>query len=109
MKYFCTPDKRNGTCYYEFQRGGFNENFWLEDSLLIHDDDWYDSGLEEFFFAELPDLEEYGNVQVDAQTWKALLDRAFEYDEVVKEALAELNVWVKETFAENDIFTILGL
>lgn len=109
MKYFCTPEERNGTCYYEFQRGGFNENFWLEDSVLIHDDEWYESGLEDFFFTELPDLEEYGTAEIDAQMWKELLDKAFGYDETVKEALAELNVWVKETFAENEIFTILGL
>lgn len=109
MKYFCTPQERNGTCYIEFQRGGFNENFWLEDSLLIHDDDWYDSGLEEFFFTELPELEDYGTAEIHAELWKELLDRAFNYEDTVKEALAELNVWVKEAFISNEVFTVLGL
>lgn len=109
MKYFCTPDERKGTCYYEFQRGGFNENFWLEDSLLIHDDVWYDTGLEDFFFEEEPDLDSYGTTKIDADSWANLLLRAKEYDETVQEAMSELDEWVKDNFKEHDIFTIVGL
>ncbi|MCQ2465415.1 MAG: hypothetical protein MJ095_07530 [Oscillospiraceae bacterium] len=109
MKYFCTPDERNGTCYYEFQKGGFNENFWLQDSLLIHDDDWYDSGLEDFFFTEVPDLDDYGTTEISHEQWDALMDRSSDYDETVREALAELAVWAEETFRDNEVFSILGL
>ena len=39
MKYFCTEDKRVGTCYHEFQKGKWDEHtFWKEDSLLLSDD-----------------------------------------------------------------------
>lgn len=109
MKYFCTPEERNGTCYCEFQRGGFNENFWLEDSLLIHDDVWYDTGLEDFFFEVLPDLEMYGTAEIGPDQWSSIMSSADEYDDTVTEALEELDEWVQETFEINDVFTILGL
>lgn len=109
MKYFCTPEERNGTCYYEFQKGGFNENFWLDSSLLIHDDVWYDSGLEDFFFAEVPDLDEYGTTEINREQWSSLTERASEYDETVQEAIEELDVWARETFEEYDVFSVLGL
>lgn len=109
MKYFCTSEERKGTCYYEFQKGGFNENFWLEDSLLIHDDDWYDSGLEDFFSAEVPDLDMYGTTSVTKEQWERILAAADTYEETVTEAVNELAEWVNETFKEYDVFTILGL
>lgn len=109
MKYFCTSDERKGTCYIEFQKGEFNENFWLDDSLLIDDDSWYDSGLEDFFFAELPELEDFGTVSVTNEQWKVICDRAEEYEESVSEAVGELKDWAEETFREHDVFTILGL
>lgn len=109
MKYFCRPGDRKGTCYYEFQKGEFDETFWKDDSLLIHDDDWYDSGLEDFFFAEIPDLDEYGTTTVKREQWDEIREHASEYDEIVNEALAELDEWVKETFEEYDEFSILGL
>ena len=109
MKYFCTPEERNGTCYYEFQKGGFNENFWLETSLLIHDDVWYDSGLEDFFFEVIPDLDTYGTPTVTKEQWEEVLAKAEDYDETVAEAIAELDEWVSETFKDNEVFSILGL
>ncbi len=109
MKYFCTPDERNGTCYYEFQKGGFNENFWLPDSLLIHDDDWYDSGLEDFFLETVPDLDTYGTTEINREQWKKIMEQSLGCDEVQREALAELNEWVQETFTDNEVFTVLGL
>lgn len=109
MKYFCRPDDRKGTCYYEFQKGGFDETFWKADSLLIHDDSWYDSGLEDFFFTEIPDLDEYGTTTVNRTDWETIRKRASEYGDDVNEALAELDEWLYETFEEYDEFTILGL
>lgn len=109
MKYFCKPDKRKGTCYYEFQRGGFNEEFWLEDSLLIEDEIWYDSGLEDFFFETVPDLELYGTAEIDETMWKNILEKTEDSEETVKEALEELGEWVKDNFKENKTFTIAGL
>ena len=109
MKYFCKPDERRGTCYYEFQRGGFNEEFWLEDSLLIGDGIWYDSGLEDFFFEAVPDLALYGTAEIDEEMWRNILEKAKDSEETVKEALEELDEWVKDNFKENNTFTIAGL
>jgi len=109
MKYFCKSDERKGTCYYVFQKGGFNEKFWLEDSLLIHDDVWYDSGLEDFFFAEVEELEAYGTTEINRSMWENILKRADDYDEITREAIGELSEWVEENFKENEVFTILGL
>ncbi|MDD6825788.1 MAG: hypothetical protein PUE12_06700 [Oscillospiraceae bacterium] len=109
MKYFCTPDERKGTCYYEFQRGGFNEEFWLDDSILIHDDVWYDSGLEDFFCEVIPDIDLYGTVEVNEEMWSRILEKSGDYEESVKEALIELDEWVRDNFNEHEVFTIAGL
>jgi hypothetical protein len=109
MKYFCRSDERKGTCYYEFQKGGFNEEFWLHDSLLIHDDIWFESGLEDFFSETVAELEDIGIAQIDRSEWERIVQEAEGYDETIKEAIDELAVWAEENFRENDFFTILGL
>ena len=41
--------------------------------------------------------------------WRNILEKAKDSEETVKEALEELDEWVKDNFKENNTFTIAGL
>lgn len=60
MKYCCTNDQREGSCYYEFQKGRFADKFWLHTSLCLSDDTFVELGLYNLFIKVVPDFACYG-------------------------------------------------
>ena len=41
--------------------------------------------------------------------WSRILEKSGDYEESVKEALIELDEWVRDNFNEHEVFTIAGL
>ena len=110
MKYFCTEDKRVGTCYHEFQKGKWDEHtFWKEDSLLLSDDVLVDLELGKLFRKSLQGYDPYGPVEVNKEQWLMLLEAANQATDSQAEALQEADTWVQECFATEEVFTILGI
>lgn len=117
MKYFITEQEREkieigSTCYFEFQKGNWNKDdmiFWKPDSICIHDDIMYTSGLEALIIQVNPDYTSYGETRITETQWLKIYDIAECMGGELFELVKEANVWVKETFIEYKMFTILGL
>lgn len=110
LKYFCTEEKREGTCYHEFQKGKWDEHtFWKEDSLLISDDMLAELKLAGLFRNAIPGYDPYGPAEVNKEQWSVLLELAKESGGACQEALQEADAWAQECFAGEEFFTILGI
>ena len=110
LKYFCTEDKRQGTCYHEFQKGKWDQqSFWKEDSLLLSDDMFFELGLKSLFKKAIQGYDPYGPVEVSKEQWAMLLTAADGAGGAKQEALQEADAWVQECFATEEVFTILGI
>ena len=48
-------------------------------------------------------------VEVNEEMWSRILEKSGDYEESVKEALIELDEWVRDNFNEHEVFTIAGL
>lgn len=110
MKYFCKVSEKKGTCYHEWQKGKWDEKtFWKEDSLLIHDDVLVSLKMSELLAEIIPGYSPYGYCEMNIFQWKQLFDKAASAGGQLKEAIDEASAWAAENFAENEVFTILGI
>lgn len=110
MKFFCTASERIGTCYYEFQKGRWDgHTFWKEDSLLLHDDVYMKLGLDKLFKKAISVYDAYAHTEVNKDQWQKVCEIAGELGGEVKLAIGEADVWVKENFVREEVFTIVGI
>ena len=109
MNYFITPSKKEGTCYFEFQKGPFQNRFWQEDSLLLPADDFDQLNLKSIFKLFLPDFSYYGITTVSKSQWKQIAAYADHLDSSIRTLFLELLPWVEECFEEYEVFSILGI
>lgn len=110
MKYFCKVSEKKGTCYHEWQKGKWDEKtFWKEDSLLIHDDVLFSLEMAGLLGEIIPDYSPYGYCEMNIFQWEQLFNKASLIGGQLKEAVDEASVWVNENFAQNEVFTILGI
>lgn len=110
MKYFISNNERHSTCYHEWQKGYFDGmTFWKSSSLLLSDDIMCELGLESLFKSVFDDYESYGETEVSKVHWESVLKKATEIGGKIAECISEADVWVRETFEEYEVFTMIGL
>lgn len=109
MKYCCTETERKGTCYQQFKKGKFDDTFWSEDSLLLYDDYVDELHLYELLIKVVPNYDRYGITEVNKEEWEKIFLVAEEIGGETKVAIDEINIWAKENFKTESIFTILGI
>lgn len=110
MKYFVGVNDLKGTVYHEFQKGTFNgKTFWKDDSIYIHDDLLCTLGLSDIFASVIPQYSYTGVTEVNQEQWKKIMHKALLIGGKTKECIIEADEWVKVTFEEYDVFTILGI
>ena len=112
MKYFLTEAERkqkHGTCYFEFQRGIYQEEHWLSDSLCLHADIFDDLGLFKLFSEAIPHFNYYGVTIVTKENWQALIYLSKEYGGEKEAVISELTSWVEACFQLEEAFTICGI
>lgn len=115
MKYFLTEAERkasNSTCYHEFLKGKWDEDtmaFWNEESLNIHDDFMAALGLDRLILNIVEDYNPYGETEINAGQWKRICTEAEKTGGNLLEAVRELAPWAEDNFAQNSVFTILGI
>lgn len=109
MTYFLKDSEREGTAYYEFQKGNWKEqSHWKSDSIVIEDID-YDSYVYDAIGPVIENYDHYGVNIITPLQWDEILKRADSIGGKVKEAIKEADSWVQETFLEYGYFTILGV
>lgn len=111
MKYFITEAERKAThssCYFEFQKGRYQEKCWREDSVSLSDDLWDELHLSDLFGEVLPDFNYCGVTAVSREEWDKILIRAEEVPQW-REIIFEFSPWAEKCFETYDVFSILGL
>lgn len=110
MKYFVEVKDMVNTVYHEFQKGHFDGvTFWKEDSICLHDDIVCALGLEELFASVIPQYCSTEEIEVNEEQWNEMVQKAAHIGGEVKECITEADAWVKNTFAEHGVFTIIGV
>lgn len=112
MRYFCTESERkasHSSCYLEFQKGEYRGNHWLEDSISLHDDIFYELHLYSLFRKAIPEFDHYGITQVSFTQWEFLYKLAVEQGGEVQKLIEELEGWLSSWFQGEDVFTICGI
>ena len=108
MKYFATLNEREGTCYHEFQKGEWNDEFWFEDSIYLSDD-FMSRDLFELISACAPEYDPYGVTVITRRQWNDICTLAENHTPETAAIIAEANIWVQEIFKEYMVFSILGI
>ena len=110
QKYFVRPKDRNGSCYYEFYKGKWDEKtFWKEDSICIDDNDWYDCDFVDIIIKHVPYYDPFGETEINQEQWECIKKDAILSGGKSKEIAIEADKWMIDTFNEYKVFTILGL
>ena len=110
MNYFVTETERRASrssCYFEFQRGRYQDKCWLADSLSLQDSIWEKFDLSSLFSRIIPKFDYYGLTEVNPAQWAALL--ALSASPAQREILLELAPWAADCFASEEVFTIIGI
>lgn len=108
LKYLVNLNERDGTCYHEFQKGKWNDEFWFEDSIYLSDD-FMSRDLYELISACAPEYDPYGVTVITRRQWNDICALAKNHAPETAAIIAEADVWARENFKTNDVFTILGI
>lgn len=110
MKYFVFDQERKNTAYHEFQKGKFDgHTFWKTDSISLSDDILVTLGIESLFANVIPNYNSYSEFEVDKELWNNIKRRGQEIGGEVFVCILEADEWVKNTYLEYDLFTIIGV
>lgn len=110
MKYFVFDHERKNTVYHEFQKGRFDgHTFWKSDSISLSDDLLVALEIEELFANVIPNYNSYSEFEIDRELWKHIMQKAQQIGGEVLICILEADEWVKSTFLEYDVFTLIGV
>lgn len=107
MNYCCTNHQREGSCYFEFQRGRFTHQYWLDRSLYLSLDVFDQFEIGKLFLKAIPDFDSFGITKITCEGWQTLMTAA--ENTTAKPVFDELNPWVQECFLTNNQFTVIGI
>ena len=112
MRYFLSEAERkqtHSTCYFEFQKGAYQGECWLSDSLYLYVDVFDDLKLFKLFSGAIPHFEYYGVTTVSKDEWQALVRLSKECGGEKEAVISELTSWVEKCFEIEEVFTIWGM
>ena len=110
--YFISSADRQGSCYYEFYMGAWDEEnmqYWHKDSICISDDNFWGTGFETLVSEVVDDHDPYDNIPVAKEQWDIILQKAEEVGGELRVVVSEAANWAKENFKRHSVFTILGM
>ena len=104
---------RQGTAYFELQKGTYDGTFGKKDSLLIHCDDFDRTGIGRVL-RETSDFDYYGITEIDREIWERFLGKADEYSgdpefPYLAEGMCMLVKWAEDCLENEGAFTIIGI
>ena len=106
MNYCFTNAQRHGTCCFEFQRGAFQGVYWKDTSIYLDADDFDRLYLYKIF---PPEFQYYGETVITAPQWRQICAAARDIGGEVKEVVEEIDLWARDCFGSEPVFTILGI
>ena len=110
MAYFIKEAERQGSSYFEFQRGNWRKEkkHWKKDSIVIEETDFCDF-LCDVIASVIPRFDYYGATIISEPQWNRIREEALSIGGEVRAAVEEADSWIRETFREHDCFTIFGI
>lgn len=109
MEYCCFNNQRTGTCYFEYQKGKFEDNFWLDSSIYLHADLFDKLNLYQIFVKAVPEFAYYGITEIDREKWNLLIVTANQIGGSIKCVFHEIDSWVNLFSPTENVITILGI
>lgn len=101
MKYFIHEEEREGTDYFEFQPGVFDEQYWSEDSLDLSAEIFDEFDLDDIIEEVAREFDYYGITIIKKEQWEEIKDES--------PVFVEMQEWANHVFEQYDAFTIIGL
>jgi hypothetical protein len=106
---FCVKNnERNGTFYFEFQKGKFSKH-WIENNLCLSADIFDELKLYDFFSKILLQFNYYGPNQLTKEQWLKIKSEAEKIGGNIKEVITEIDVWANTVLPNETIISILGI
>lgn len=112
MKFFVTEKQRkasHSSYYFEFQKGVYQDECWLPDSISIYAGLWDGFDLSNLIRQAIGEFNYYGPTVVTRRQWNEIVKTAQRSGGVWKAVVEEAVPWVNDCFKEYDVFTILGI
>lgn len=109
MKYCCTNEQRQGTCYQELINGPYREEVWGRDSLYLEDDYIDTLGLYDLLIASVPQYDRWGITEVTKEQWEQMNSKAKELGGEAYVVMEEIQQWAKQKKHKETVYTILGV
>ena len=109
VEYCCLNNQRSGTCYFEFQKGKFDDKFLFDNSIYLHADTFDSLNLYQVFAKTVPEFAYYGITEIDREKWKHLKLTADEIGGSTKCVFDEIDSWVNLFLPTEEVITILGI
>lgn len=104
LTYCCLDSERQGTCYFEFQRGRNPGRFWRTSSIYMEDEVFDRLNLPELFAGALPDFDYYGETEVTPEQWDRIKTGAGRMGPQTRAAISELDGWAQDCFCTGACF-----
>ena len=97
---------------FEFMIGELQDEFWLDSSIYIIEEDFLRLHLDKLFESFIKDFNYYGPTTITQKQWVYLLNNYKNnnlFSKETEDILNEINKWAKEVFKTYSCFTICGL
>lgn len=107
MTHCCENGGRTGSCYFEFQRGKYEQKLWQENSIYVSAETFDEFNLKKLIRGVVPAFDYYGITEVTQDEFEEIAARA--QDLPAKDVVDELTAWAERCFETEAVFTILGI
>lgn len=108
-KYFVLNHERKGTYYHEFAFGKPRNEYWNEASIYIDDEIMQNIVLYKIFEENVEKYDYFGQTIIDDKIWSKIVKNLDKYSNEIKEAILEIEEWVKYSLERYKCFSILGI
>lgn len=107
--YTLTKSDLTGHDVFEFMRGIYAGEYWLEDSLYIPEDLFQELELKKLFDLSLKSFSYFGITTVTKNEWENTKKAATKDFPRSCEIIEEIDAWAKVCFEKLNCFTICGI
>ena len=110
MKYCCLNNERQGSCYFEFQKGKQDDwRFWMDDSLYLHADIVDELQIGQLLLQVMPHFHYYGITHISQDQWHEVKQQSSGMNSKTQTAINEIDEWVQDCFLAESCFTLFGI
>lgn len=109
MKFCVTNNERQGSCYFEFQKGKFHNTHWNENNLCLSADVFDELGLYNLFSNVIMQFNYYGPNEITLKQWLQIKGESEKIGGKAMDVIKEIDIWVNTVFPNETIISILGI